>query len=371
MTTNEFLVIGAGLAGSTAARLLADNGNHVTVIDRRDHIAGNLYDYRDEYGILIHKYGPHTFHTNDQKIEEFVRRFEAWCPFKLTCGTYIQDKHIQMPFNFTSIDELFDEDTAVKLKTELIRIYQGRDTNIVDMLKSDNVLIQEYAKFLFDNDFKLYTAKQWGISAEQVDPNVLKRVPIRVSYDDHYLGDKFEAMPKLSFTHMVQNMLASNNIDIKLNEDFMYDNALKCKESGISVIFTGPIDRLYSYKYGRLPYRSLEFEYHHDDISEYQKYPVEAYPADPLITRIVEYNKLTNNPSGAGVTYISERSVASDDAHEPYYPVRSSETDTLYEKYRTELKNEFPNIKLCGRLALYKYLNMDQTIQTAFDCINM
>lgn len=366
----EWIVVGAGLAGSAAARILAESGHIVHVVDRRNHVAGNMYDYVDSNGFLLHKYGPHTFHTDSDDLMGFMSRFESWVPYTLRCGTKIANKHVEMPFNFTSIDQLFDTEKAVQLKIKLITEYQ-HDTTIVEMMKSTDSDIRDYANYLFEHDFRLYTAKQWGIPAESVDPSVLKRVPIRMSYDNHYLGDKYEVMPKYGFTHCIETMLYHPNITVELNCNFTYNDACKCKDLNLNVIFTGPIDALFDYSNGRLPYRSLTFERHYlPNIDEYQPYAVEAYPEDPDMTRIVEYNKLTGKSTEPGVCYVAEYPCQADDMHEPYYPIQSSQSTELYQTYLTRLTTEFPNIKICGRLAMFRYMNMDQTLQTAIDCVS-
>lgn len=366
----DIVVVGAGLAGSAAARLLAESGRKVIVLDRRDTVAGNMYDYVDENGFLVHKYGPHTFHTNSDRLMDFMRRFEAWTPYELHCGTYIDGKHIEMPFNFMSIDQMFDSDAALELKTKLISKY-SRDTTIVDMLKSDDEMIRNYAEYLFEHDFKLYTAKQWGIDPNSVDPDVLKRVPIRMSYDSRYLGDKYEVMPKISFTHCIQTMLYHPNISVELNSDFRLADLTYCRNADIPVVFTGPLDRLFNYRCGRLPYRSLMFDKRYSaNMQEYQPYAVEAYPEDPTTTRVVEYNKLTGDSRKPGTCFVIESACKADESHEPYYPVRSAASDAIYKEYSDLVKTDFPNMMVCGRLALFRYMNMDQTLQTAFDVID-
>lgn len=366
----DYVIVGAGLAGSASARILAELGFRSLIVDRRGTVAGNMYDYVDKNGFLVHKYGPHTFHTNSDRLMEFMSRFESWTPYSLHCGTKIGDKHIEMPFNFMSIDQLFDETKAAALKAKLISTY-GRDTTIVTMLKSDDDMIREYAEYLFEHDFKLYTAKQWGIDPNDVDPDVLKRVPIRISYDNHYLGDKYEVMPKIGFTHCIKTMLYHQNIDVQLNTDFSYDDLVACRDQNVRVIFTGPIDRLFNYEHGRLPYRSLVFDHKYSpSLREYQPYAVEAYPEHDSITRIVEYNKLTGDSIRPGTCYVEERACPADDTHEPYYPIRSADSDNLHSQYVARLTAEFPNVSLCGRLALFKYMNMDQTLQSAIDMVN-
>lgn len=369
----NYVVIGCGISGAVVARCLAEKGNFVKVYDRRPHIAGNMYDYIDDYGILVQKYGPHIFHTNDEEVYEFVIKYEEWTNYKLECGAVWDGKYTPTPFNFTTIDIFFDKEKAEKIKKAISENYDGQTVaTVVDMLKHKNSYIREYAQFLFENDYAPYTAKQWGLNPKDVNPDVLKRVPIRLNYDTGYFNDKYEMMPKNSFRQFVSNILSHENIEVKLGIDakkylsFSDDSILwKNSRPDGKIIYTGPIDELFDCEYGKLPYRSLRFEWKHSEIKNIQNAPVVAYPKEQGFTRITEYNKLPIQES-EGSTYALEYPLTycEEKDMEPYYPVSTIKSEEQVLKYKHQAK-KYNNLKLCGRLAEFKYYNMDQAIKNA------
>lgn len=369
----EYIVVGCGISGSVIARELADKGHSVKIYDRRNHIAGNLFDYKDEYGILIQKYGPHIFHTSDEEVYQYAIKYGDWQKYKLVCGAEWDGKYTPSPFNFETIDIFFDKIKAEKIKKVIQREYPNEQTiPVVEMMNHHNSLIREYAQFLFENDYAPYTAKQWGMKAENVNPDVLKRVPVRLNYEIGYFCDKYEMMPQISFTEFVKNILNHPNIDIMLNEDakkhitfsddkILWDNNLI---SG-RVIYTGPIDELFDCVYGELPYRSLRFEWRHSKKDSMQQAPVVAYPKAKDYTRITEFKKLPIQ-NVKGTTYAIEYPLTYKEGSkmEPYYPVSTDKSEEKVKLYKI-LASKIDNLVLCGRLADFKYYNMDQAIKKA------
>lgn len=371
----DYLVVGAGLCGGVIARELAERGKKVTLWERRDHIGGNMYDYVDEHGFLVQKYGPHTFHTNEKKLYDYMCRFEQWQDYKLTCGAVWEGKYTPTPFNFTTIDTFFPTEKATALKEKLSATFKGRETaTVVEVLSHTDEDIRGYAEYLFANDYAPYTAKQWGVSPSEIDPSVLKRVPLRFSYDEGYFGDDYQVMPRHSFTHFFENLLHHPNITVRLGVDALerlriHDGKLMLdgEVCRIPVVYTGALDELFDHEYGRLPYRSLRFEWRYTDKSSVQEAPVVAYPQEPGFTRITEYKKLPPQ-EGRGSSYALEYPLPYDgtDSAEPYYPVLTEESQKQYAQYR-DAAEKIPNLILCGRLADFKYYNMDQALERALE----
>lgn len=371
----DYLIVGCGFAGATIARKLADAGKHVCIIEKRNHIAGNMYDELHN-GILVQRYGPHIFHTNDKQVMEFLMDFGEWTEYHLKCMVYMNGKFTPSPFNMQTIDDYYESKKAIILKKEIRKVYkESTKTTIVEMLKNPSKIIREYAEFLYKNDYSLYTAKQWGISPEQIDVNVLKRVPVLLNEEDGYFQDKYQFMPCRGFTDVFKKMLDHKNIEVHLNIDFKE----KCKIYGkdifyldkkimIPVIYTGTLDRLFGYCYGMLPYRTLRFEYEELDQDSYQEAPVVAYPQALGFTRITEFKKLPiQNVNGRTIIakeYPVEFKGLENGSLEPYYPINSSDNMYLFEQYEKLSKN-IKNLYLCGRLAQYQYYNMDQVIANA------
>lgn len=369
------LVIGCGLTGSVIARHLAENGKKVLMLDRREHIGGNMYDYTDEHGFLVQKYGPHAFHTTEKELYDYMCRFEEWQDYKLTCGAVINGKCTPTPFNFKTIDDFYSPEKAEEIKSHIRKVFGDRKTaTVVEVLQCNDSIVRDYAQFLFDNDYSLYTAKQWGISPSEIDVSVLKRVPLRFSYDVGYFDDEFQVMPKHSFTRFFENILNHENITVQLKINALehlkiIDNRILIdgKERDIPVIYTGAVDELFEYKFGRLPYRSLRFEWKFEDKDSVQDMPIVAYPQAEGFTRITEFKKLPVQIK-SGSSYAVEYPLAYDPSKgaEPYYPVLTEDSKAQYEKYR-ELADAVKNLTCCGRLGDFKYYNMDQALERALE----
>jgi len=377
----DAIIIGSGFCGSTIAHLAATKlGKKVLIMERRNHIAGNMYDEKYEGGILVHKYGPHIFHTNMDEVYNFVIGTGKWKNFNLKCKAVIDGISTPTPFNFDTIDTFYEEEKARELKKRLLEQYKGnKSVPVVDLLKSKDVLIREYAEFLFEKDYKPYTAKQWGISPYEIDVSVLKRVPVSLSYNDQYFSDQYQIMPENGYTDFFNSLLNNDLIEVETNcnalERIEVNERTKTitfdtKEFSNPIIYTGAIDELFDYKYGKLPYRSLTFDYKTYNMKSYQDSPVVAYPQADKYTRITEYSKLPIQESEKTVIAIEYPHDVNSSANlEPYYPVPTDATSLIYNKYR-KLANEYSNLYLCGRLAEYQYYNMDNAIMRAIETFN-
>jgi UDP-galactopyranose mutase len=302
-------------------------------------------------------------------------RYTDWQPYKLICGAVWDDKYTPTPFNFTTIDTFFSKEEAVKLKEKLMTAFSGQKTaTVVEVLEHPDPDIRGYAEFLFQKDYAPYTAKQWGISASKIDPSVLKRVPLRFSYEEGYFDDPYETMPAQGFTNFFEKLLDHPNISVELEREAL--NCLKVSSSGaellldgqpisVPVIYTGALDELFACCEGRLPYRSLRFDWKYEGKDSFQEAPVVAYPQAPEYTRITEYKKLPpQNASGTSYAVEYPLPYHPEQGAEPYYPVLTEKSKQQYEAYR-ERASKIPNLILCGRLADFQYYNMDQALERA------
>lgn len=378
----DYIVAGAGLSGSVIARRMAEKGKKVLVVERRKHLAGNLYDEMDATGIRVQKYGPHTFHTNDEEVFRFVERFADWKPYTLRCEVNMLGISTPSPFNFKTIDQFFPQQKADAVKDRLLRLFPGRESvTILELMESGDQLVREYSAFLFENDYRPYTAKQWGLKPEEVDHSVLRRVPVRLDYRDSYFTDKYESIPAEGFSGFIGNMLSHPLITI-VHDDIR--NRIELRDAGHRILFratpateecrlvyTGPLDELFGYRYGLLPYRSLRFEETTLGEDSFQPAAIVAWPQKEHFTRITEYKKLPVQEI-PGVTLIVKEyplayRVGGDE--EPYYPVPTADSALQYAKYLEEARR-YGNLYLCGRLADFKYYNMDQAVRRALDLSN-
>ena len=374
----DFLIIGCGLTGSVIARHLAEECNKKVLIwERRNHIGGNMYDYKDEHGILIHKYGPHAFHTNKEYLFNYVCKFSNWIPYKLTTTAYMNKKFTPTPFNFKTIDDYYSFKEAEEVKEKLLFEYPNREfVDIVELLSSENKTIKEFAEFLFENDYRPYAAKQWDVPIENIDVSVLKRVPIRLSYRKEYFDDKHQAMPENGYTDFFNKLLYHKNIEIELEVDALkrlsidFENnicLLDGVKTNIKIIYTGALDELFNQGEGSLPYRSLKFDYKYKEIDSFQDSPIVAYPQENNFTRITEYKKLPVQ-NVLGTTYIIEYPLPykANEKNEPYYPVLTEESQKEYRSYK-EKADKIKNFYYGGRLGDFKYYNMDETLERALE----
>lgn len=382
MKKYDAIVVGCGFAGATIAERLATKlSKKVLIIEQREHIGGNMYDYVDENGIITHKYGPHLFHTNLDNVYEYVTKFGTWFKYEHKVLGKVKNKLVPIPFNLTSIDECFDEEKAEKLKKILIEEF-GKDKKIpiLELRNHKDKDINELAEFIYENVFLYYTMKQWDQKPDEIDPSVTNRVPVYVSTDDRYFQDKYQIMPVGGYTKIFEQMLENKNIDIKLstsaNDIMTFDNGkvfVKGEEYEGLIIYTGAIDELFNYKYGQLPYRSLKFEFETKNIDYYQPTGTVNYPTkEDKFTRITEYKHMTSENYQSKKTTIMREYPCQYEKNKnmiPYYPINNENTKELYEKYMEEV-SKYNNLYMLGRLAQYKYYNMDLIINEALILFN-
>lgn len=376
----DILVVGCGFSGSVIARRLAELGKKVVIWERRDHIAGNMYDYFDEHGILVHKYGPHIFHTTQKHLYDYICKYGEWENYHLTCMAQIDGVFTPTPFNFQTIDDFFIPEKAQEIKAHISKVFPGKSkATVVEMLECEDAVVRGYAEFLFEKDYRPYTAKQWNVPPEEIDPSVLARVPVVFSYNTGYFDDPYQCMPAKGYTEFFNNLLNHDNITVRLGIDALdhlsvsregAELLLDGKKCTIPVVYTGAIDELFGLSYGKLPYRSLRFDWHYDaDIDSYQPAPVVAYPQQDGFTRITEYKKLpVQNAKGTSYAVEYPLSYQPGQDLEPYYPIPTQETHKQFAIYR-ENAARIKNLFCCGRLAEYRYYNMDQALSRALEML--
>lgn len=374
MSEYSVVVVGAGIAGMTVARCLAEKGNKVLVLEQRDHPGGNCYDEKDPYGILIHTYGPHIFHTDDEGVRAFLSRFTEWYDFGHKVVARVGDQLIPVPFNLNTLHAVYPPEKAERLEKTLIENYgENSRVPIMALRENEDPEVQEIADYVYKNVFLYYTMKQWGQKPEDISPEVTGRVPVVISYDDRYFKDKYQSVPKDGFTAMFERM--ANHPNITLMTGLPCEKVLEFGETEIrykgetfkgTVIYTGALDELFGCRFGRLPYRSLRFETEHYETDSYQGHSVVNYTVSEDYTRITEYRLLTGQQDGQGTSVMKEYPFAytGKDGEIPYYPIQNSENRELYDKYKT-LASRYENLFLLGRLAEYRYYNIDQITREA------
>ena len=366
----DAIVIGSGIAGAAAARILAEEQKKsVLVLEKKAHIGGNCYDEEDRYGVLVHRYGPHIFHTSDEEVYAWLSRFTDWYSFGHQVVAKVGEELIPVPFNLNTLKQVYGEEKAAVLEKKLIETFgEGARVPILKLREQQDPEIQAIADYVYENIFLRYTMKQWGQKPEEIDPAVTGRVPVVISHDNRYFGDKYQGMPKDGYTPMFEKILDHPLIEVqigvdakevlKLSED-TGKALLHGEEFAGSVVYTGPVDELFGCRFGRLPYRSLQFEFEHLDIPDYQGHSVVNYTVSEDFTRITEFKHLTGQKT-EGTTIVREYPFAYTGAEGeiPYYAIMNPENNKLYEKYAA-LTGQFPNFHLLGRLAEYKYYNID------------
>lgn len=368
----DCLVAGSGFAGAVAARELAERGGKkVLLVEKRSHIGGNSYDELDEAVILIHKYGPHIFHTNQKRAYTYLSRFTEWRGYQHEVASNVYGKLIPVPFNLNSLHMVYDNEKADRLEKMLVDTYgMEKKVTILELRKNENPELAELADYVYKNVFQYYTQKQWGLSPDQIDPAVTARVPVFISRDNRYFQDAYQGIPLNGYTPLFEKMLDHPNIDIALNTDikdvlaFDGDSILLrgMPFEGI-VIYSGAADELFDYKFGQLPYRTLDFRFETYDMEWFQKYGTVNYTVDQEYTRITEFKYLTGQINRDKTTIMKEypHSYTGAEGEIPYYSINNPENDGLYEKYRV-LTERFQDFHLLGRLAEYKYYNMDAIV---------
>ena len=360
MIKNTNLVIGCGLSGSVIARLLAENGEKVLIIDKKNHIAGNIYDYIDENGICIHKYGSHIFHTNNEKVWAFIKRFTDFNTYMHKVIAVIDGIETTIPFNLNTIYDVFPKSLAIRLEQKLLDNFEyNSKVPILEFQKQDDEDLKFLAQYVYEKVFLHYTTKQWGKSPEEIDGTVTARVPVYISKDNRYFQDKYQGIPLNGYTKMVENILNHQNIEIKLNTEYHE------KLSGYKRIFcTGSIDEFFSYKHGKLPYRSVNFKFETHNCEFYQNNAVVNYPCNYDFTRVHEYKYYLNDKSDKTVIAKEYSEFFEDGKNERYYPIVDSTSTQIYEKYKKDIPQ---NVYFLGRLGDYKYYDMDKAVERAIN----
>ena len=371
----DVIIVGAGTAGCVAARKLAEQNKKVLIIEKKNHIAGNCYDEKDEHGVLIHVYGPHIFHTSKENVYEFLSRFTDWYEFRHEVVANVHGQYMPVPFNLHTLKAAYGEEKAKELEEKLVRIYgMGTKVPILDLMNHEDADLQMIGKFVYDNIYVYYTMKQWGKKPEEIAPAVTARVPVNISYDNCYFGDKYQGVPLHGFTPMYEKMVEHENISIELGleaKEVLGIESGKVLYQGEvfngDVIFTGPIDEFFDCKYGRLPYRTLDFVFEYYEQDDFQGHSVVNYTVDQDYTRITEYKYLTGQKcKGTTISKEYPSAYTGEEGQIPYYSIANEENHALYAKYKAEV-DDVPNFKLLGRLAEYQYYNIDVMVEKAME----
>lgn len=363
MQQPDIVIIGAGISGATLAeRYAVQKNKRVLVIEQKNHIGGNCFDYINDDGILISKYGAHLFHTNDEVVWDYVNRFSDWYPYEHKVLSVVDGKLVPVPVNIDTVNALFG--LEIKTEQEMEAWLSENTEKIENPTNSEESALRRVGKKLYEKMFKNYTKKQWDMWPVELEASVMDRIPVRTNHDDRYFSDKYQALPKDGYTKIFENMLNHPNITVQLNTG--YEDIKESIKDYEKLFFTGPIDQFFDYKFGdKLQYRSIRFEFETHDQEVFQQNSVINYPSlDYPYTRIVEYKHFTGQKHPK--TTISKE--YSSWEGEPYYPVPTERNRQVYAKYQAEaLKLEKQGIYFVGRLANYKYFNMDQAFKNALD----
>lgn len=373
----DYLIVGAGFSGLVLAERFATQlGKRSLILEKRDHVGGNANDYYDEAGVLVHQYGPHYFRTNSSKIKDYLSQFTEWQPVDYQILSYTEGRYWNFPINLNTFEQLIGHEST----SEAFAQYLEEKRVLIDNPKnSEEVIISQVGWELYKKFFLGYTLKQWKRHPKDLDASVCGRIPIRTNRDDRYLKESFQALPKQGYHRLFENMItaAGNKVAIRLNTD--YRDVLH-EVTFDKLIFTGMIDEFYDCKFGRLPYRSLRFEHESfsaDALQERAAISGKAglwqpamqvnYPNDEAFTRIVEMKHATQQDCSTTTIVREYPDDFIPDKREPYYPIPNDETAALYRKYKT-LADAEKNVYFVGRLATYRYYNMDQVVGMALSC---
>ena len=388
MKRYDALVVGAGFAGAVSARRLAEDGDRtVLVLERRGHVGGNAYDCPDEHGVLIHKYGPHIFHTNDRRVFDYLSRFTAWRDYQHRVVANIPDENGEphrrlqypVPFNLTSLETAFGEAEGRRLGGKLIAAYGAeKKVTILELRQNPDPEIAAIADYVYEHVFVRYTMKQWGQTPEEIDPATTARVPVFLSRDDRYFQDAYQGMPLEGYTPLFEKMLDHPNITVELGADALKrldlaDGVIKLDGEAFDgpVIYTGQADELFGFRFGPLPYRTLDFGFETLERDFFQSHGTVNYTVDQDYTRITEFKRLTGQDLPGVTTVMKEysRAYTGGAGEIPYYAIINPANNALYAKY-AGLAAQYPNLRLLGRLAEYKYYNMDAIVARALGLVD-
>ena len=350
----DFLIVGCGFSGSVLARKFAEENFKILIIDQRDHIGGNAYDYEDS-SIMIHKYGPHIFNTNSEDIWNFLSRFTEWYEYEHKVLAYVDGKHVPIPINMNTINKLYGKNFTTEKQVQ--EFYDGVKQDI-KIRNSKDSIVSKVGPELYEKFFKNYTKKQWDLWPEELDPEVCGKIPVRTNRDDRYFTSRYQAIPKEGYAKMFENMLNHKNIVLKLNCDFFKERE---NFEFDKLIYTGLADRFYNYRFGKLPYRSLDFKLEKHGRNFFQETATVNYPNTEEFTRITEFKYFQKDKPNDETIIVKEFPKKEGD---PYYPVPNKEAKAIFKKYEELMKAE-KNTFFVGRLAQYKYFNMDQCVGAA------
>lgn len=373
----NYIIVGAGLTGCILAERLAKN-NKVLLIEKKAHVGGTCYDFYNEHGILVHKYGPHIFNTNDKEVWDYISQFTEFHIYHHRVLGVVEGKKIPIPFNLESLYKIFPKTYACKIEEKLLKKYAvNTKIPIMDLLNQEDEDLKYLANYVYENVFLHYTQKQWGMTPEQVGSAAMARIPFYLSRDDRYFQNQYQGIPKNGYTEIFRKMLSNKNIHVLLNTDYKEVLKIDEKEKGFKlfdnkfdgrVIFTGAVDELFNYRFGDLPYRTLNFVFETYEQEYFQEICTVNYPNNYDFTRITEFKYMTKQKSNM-TTIVKEFPMQYDyknEKLEPYYPIPKEENEKLYQKY-VELSKEFDNLILAGRLGNYRYFNMSETIKNALE----
>jgi len=351
----DYMVVGAGFAGATIAERLASHaGKKVLICDKRAHIGGNAFDHYDDAGILVHKYGPHIFHTNSREVYEYLSQFTEWRPYQHRVLACVDGQLLPVPINLDTVNRMYGTNyTSFELEAFFNKIAEP----VAQVRTSEDVIVSKVGRELYEKFFRNYTRKQWGLDPSELDATVTARVPVRTNRDDRYFTDTYQVMPLRGYTRMFERMLTHPNIKILLNADY---HEVSRMIPHTDVIYTGPVDEYFGYRFGRLPYRSLDFKFETKNVPVAQVGPVINYPNENAYTRVTEFKYLTGQEHPK-TTVVYEFAKSTGD---PYYPVPQPANAALYKKYQ-DLAEQTPGVHFLGRLGTYKYYNMDQVVAQA------
>ncbi len=359
------LIVGCGLSGMVLAeRLAAKKKETVLVVDRRPHIGGNIYDYKDESGVTVHKYGPHVFHTNDKKVWDYLSKFTDWHYFMYRVKAVIDGREVNIPFNLDSLYKVFPAYLAGRLEEKLVGKFGfNKKVPILDLRLANDEDLRFLAQYVYEKVFLGYTAKQWGVKPEDLDPSVSGRVPVYTGRDDRYFQDKYQAIPAGGYTKMARIMLADPRIKVKLDTDF---GEIRNQVRYERLFYTGPIDEFFDFELGELPYRSLNIRFKRFERACYQSGPQINFPENYDFTRSVEYKYYLDEQAAQTVVSEEYPEPYVTGVNERYYPVPEKKNHELYGRYRQKAAG-LKNVYFAGRLGDYKYYNMDEAVKRALE----
>lgn len=360
-TDCDFLIVGSGFAGSVMAeRIASQMDKRVMVVEQREHIGGNAYDFYDSSGVLVHKYGPHIFHTDYEDVWKYISGFADWNGYQHRVLAYIDGKKVPVPINLTTVNTMLDKNFTT---SELMDYFESVKLRPGTINNSKDVIVSQVGEFFYEKIFKNYSFKQWGVYPDELLSEVTERIPVKYDNDDRYFSDRYQGLPLGGYTKLFEKLLSNSNITVMLNTD--YKSAMDNVRFG-SLIYTGPIDYFFDYKYGKLPYRSLDLKFETLDLEQFQETAVINYPNDYEFTRITEFKHMTLQKHHK-TTILREYPTWEG---EPYYPTLTKEAVRTYSKYRDEtlrLKSAY----FVGRLAEYRYYNMDKVIKSVLDTFEL